>query len=467
MFVGRKYELSVLNKLYNEDSFQLVVMYGRRRVGKTTLMNEFCKNKQHIFFVAQEHNDKMSLESFSQRIFNFFGLKNMPTSFETWEKAFLFLSSNAKEQKIVVILDEFPYIVNSNKSVPSILQNLIDHHLKDTKLFFIICGSSMSFMEKEVLSYRSPLYGRRTAQMLIEPFGYHDVCTNYFKKYSSEDRLIAYGILGGVPQYLQKFKDTDSIGDNIKNVMLRKSSFLLEEPQILLKQELREPALYNSIIEVIAKGASKLNEISTGIKEENDKCAKYIKTLIELDIIKKEIPFGENESSRKSLYSIKDNMFIFWYRFVFENMSLIEQGLTDYLFDEKIEPQINHYMGLIFENVCMQFLKLKNVKRELPFVFEKIGRWWGTNNITRSQEEVDIVVAGGTNMIIGECKWRNEKTDIQVLNRLIEKGNLFRTFEKYYALFSKRGFKDELINFAQNSENILLYSLEDILAVSS
>jgi AAA+ ATPase superfamily predicted ATPase len=335
VFIGRESELSSLNKLYNEDNFQFAVIYGRRRVGKTTLITEFCKDKPNIFFVAEEYNDKIALENFSDKILTYFDMKDFVGRFETWEKAFLYLGKQAKNERLVVVIDEFPYIVNSNKGIPSLLQNLIDHNLKDTKLFLIVCGSSMSFIEKEVLSYKSPLYGRRTAQYIIDPFDFFD-SSKFFPKYSLEDKVKSYGVLGGIPQYLLKFNDSMSIEDNIKEYILSKASYLHEEPKNLLKQELREPALYNSVIEAIAVGASKLNEIATRVGEDTDKCAKYIKTLLELRILKKESPAGEEGTSRKSIYKLQDNLFRFWYRFVFHNVSLVEQEMVDYIYSSII-----------------------------------------------------------------------------------------------------------------------------------
>ncbi|HEY8361880.1 MAG TPA: ATP-binding protein [Tissierellaceae bacterium] len=458
MFIGRKYELETLNRLYNEDRFHFIVIYGRRRVGKTTLLTEFCKDKPSIFFVAEEYNDKIALKSFSDKILSYFGLSGLVSEFESWEKAFLYLAHQAKDKRLIVVIDEFPYIVNSNKSIPSILQNLIDHHLKDTKLFLIICGSAVSFIEKEVLSYKSPLYGRRTAQLIVEPFNFFE-SREFFPRYDFENQVIAYGILGGIPQYLKNFDDTKDIYENIKTKILDKASYLYEEPKLLLRQEVREPALYNSIIEAIANGSSKLNEISTKVGIDTDKCAKYISVLIDLKILDKITPIelkGKNVKSRKSIYKIKDNFFKFWYRFVFSNKALIELGLFDEVIENKIKPFINEFMGEVYEEICMDYLKILNKNRKLPFVFERIGKWWGNNPYKKREEEIDIVAYGKNSIIFGECKWQNTKTDMSVLNNLIEKSVLFDYPEKYYVLFSKSGFTEDLINFAEHNTNVIL-----------
>lgn len=462
MFIGREYELENLNKLYKKNEFQFIVMYGRRRVGKTTLISKFCKDKPAIFYVAEEYNDKMALQSFSDKILEYFDMKDFITTFETWEKAFMFLAKQSKDKQFVVVIDEFPYIANANKTIPSMLQNMIDHHLKETKLFFIICGSSMSFFEKEVLSYKSPLYGRRTAQFKIDSFDFYD-SSKFFTDYSIEEKVKAYGILGGIPQYLLKFNSKVTIEENIKEEILNRTAYLHEEPKNLLKQELREPATYNSIIEAISKGATKINEISTKTGEPSDKCGKYIKTLLELRIVSKETPIGEKESTRKSIYKIEDNLFRFWYRYVFDNVTLIEQEMVDYVYNKKIEPDINAYLGFIFEDICVQFLKKKNRSMELPFVFENIGRWWGNNPIKKRQEEIDILATSKENAIFGECKWKNEVIDINVINSLMEKSSLLNYKNKYYVFFSKSGYSNGVIEYAKNNDNVMLYDLDTIV----
>ncbi|MDK2902009.1 MAG: uncharacterized protein PWR14_913 [Thermosediminibacterales bacterium] len=455
MFIGRKYELGTLNKLYNEDKFHFIVIYGRRRVGKTTLLTEFSKDKPSIFFVAEEYNDKIALDSFSDRILSYFGLGGLVSRFESWEKAFLFLAEQAKDKRLVVVIDEFPYIVNSNKRIPSLLQNLIDHYLKYTKLFLIICGSSVSFIEKEVLGYKSPLYGRRTAQLIVEPFNFFE-SRDFFPNYDFENQVIAYGVLGGIPQYLSNFDDTKDIYENIKTKILDKASYLYEEPKLLLKQEVREPALYNSIIEAIASGSSKLNEISTKVGVDTDKCSKYISTLINLKILEKITPVGLKEKSRKSIYKIKDNFFRFWYRFIFNNKALIEQGLVDEVIEKKIKPFINNFIGTVYEEICIDYLKILNKNKALPFIFEKIGKWWGNNPYKKCEEEIDIIALDEDNIIFGECKWQDRKIDMAVLNVLIEKSALFSYRNKYYVLFSKRGFTGDVINFAEHHSKVFL-----------
>lgn len=464
MFIGREYEIETLNKLYSKEEFEFVVMYGRRRVGKTTLLSEFCNNKPAIFFVAEEYNSNLSLKNFSKQILEYFKMTDYISTFESWEKAFMFLAKQSENKQLVLVMDEFPYLVQSNNTLPSLLQNLIDHHLKATKLFIVICGSSMSFMEKEVLSYKSPLFGRRTAQMLIEPFDFYN-SSKFFPKYSFVERVEAYGVIGGIPQYLEKFNEKYTIEENVKQEILDKSSYLYEEPKNLLKQELREPAVYNSIIEAIATGYTKINEISTKIGEPKDKCAKYLASLNDLHIIIKEIPIMEKENSRKTIYKVNDNLFRFYYNFIFSNKSLIEQHMGSFLYEKKIKPQFAKYLGEIFEKVCIDFLNHQNINGNLPFIFTKIGRWWGNNSKTKTQEEIDIVAIDDSMILFGECKWRNEKIDMDVVNLLMEKGEIstFGKFEKkYYSFFSKSGFTKSVLEYSNAKDNILLFGPQEI-----
>ncbi|KAA0257653.1 ATP-binding protein [Deferribacter autotrophicus] len=460
MFIGRDYELKKLNELYSEDKFHFVVIYGRRRVGKTALLSEFCKRKPSLFFVAEEYSDEIALKNFSRTIFAHFNLKGLG-SFDSWENAFLFLGERAKENRLVVVIDEFQYLVNSNRNIPSTLQKLIDHLLKNTKLFLIVCGSYVSFMEREILGYKSPLYGRRTAQMEIIPFRFFE-STQFFPKISIEEQVYIFSVFGGTPQYLVTFDPEIDLYENIKTKILDKSSYLFEEPKFLLKQELREPSIYNSILESIASGCTKLNEIATKIGIETSKTAKYLKTLIELRIVEQLKPEKIGKSSRSSIYRIKDNFFRFWYRFVFENKGLIEQDMPQYVVENKIKPYMNSYVGLIFEEIAVEYLKILNKQRKLPFIFDRIGKWWGNNPVKKREEEIDIVAYDEENLLVGECKWQNKKVDLPVLNQLIEKSALFDKPNKYYVLFSRSGFTESMIKFAMNNPSVILIGLDDM-----
>ena len=463
VFIGREKEIADLNELYSQDKFQLFVLYGRRRVGKTTLLNEFCKDKETIFYSAEQSNEKLNLEKFSSLVFNFYGENNL-APFSSWTNALSYIGDRQKDKKLVLVIDEFPYLVKKNKALLSELQHLIDHKLTRGNLFIILCGSYMGFMEKEVLGSKSPLFGRRTAQLHMKPFNYQ-TSSKFLNGFSNEEKLELYGAFGGTPLYLQQINNNESFEKNIKRSYLKVTSYLYEEALLLLRQEVQEPGVYSAIIEAIASGYTKANEISTKIGEDSAKCLKYIKTLCELGILHKETPFGEKETSRKTIYGISDFMFRFWYRYVFANRTLIETGAQQAVWLKKIEPDYNGYMGLVFEKVCADYLSDKNAKGELPILFTSIGRWWGTNPVTHGQEEIDLVANDRKDYIFGECKWRNEKLDLSVLRELKTKVEIFSKNRNntYYFLFSKSGFTDAVKNEVKADNSVILVDLSDIM----
>lgn len=460
MFIGRDNELNALNKLYNSGKFEFVVIYGRRRVGKTALISEFSKDKDTIFFTGVETNAKQNLDNFSRCIMEYNTGIAVDSSFSSFQSALEYVFELAKTKRIVLAIDEYPYVARASKSLASTLQFLIDKNKDNSKLFLILCGSSMSYMEDHVLAYKAPLYGRRTAQFKIRPFDFFEAC-RCFTNLSGTDKALAYGIVGGTPQYLMMLDDNLSIEENIKNTHLNPISSIFEEPNNLLKQEVREPAIYNAVITAIATGSSRMNEISSKIDEDTSVCATYIKNLIALGIVKKESPYGE-KSSRKTIYSIEDNMFRFWYRFVPENTSIISRGATDLAY-RRISSELPSYMGGVFEDICRQYLWKLLLEGKCAVNFSDIGRWWGTNPKTRSQEEIDIIGADKDTALFGECKWTNEKADLGVLETLVERSSLFSYKKMHYYLFAKTGFTRGCTERADEMGNVTLVSYEDML----
>ena len=285
MFIGREKELAELENLYQQNRFQLFVLYGRRRVGKTTLLLEFCKDKETVFYSAEQSNEKMNLDKFSNLVFQHYGETTLEP-FSSWENALLYLHNKQTEKPLVLVFDEFPYLAAINPALLSILQHLIDHTLQYGKLFLVLCGSYMGFMEKEVLGAKSPLFGRRTAQLHMKPFDYR-TSVKFLEGFSKEEQLTLYGAFGGTAMYLQQISARKSLKENIQNIFLKPTGYLYEEPLLLLRQEVQEPGVYCAIIEAIAGGASKSNEIATKTGEAPAKCLKYIKTLRELGILER------------------------------------------------------------------------------------------------------------------------------------------------------------------------------------
>ncbi len=462
MFIGREWELDSLNKLYQTDEFEFVVLYGRRRVGKTALINHFIADKPAIYFMGVESNAKQNLENFSASILEYFsGIRSTETSFLSFQAALDTVFQLSLNKRIILAIDEYSYVAKSSKSFASTLQFLIDKYRDNSKLMLILCGSSMSYMEDHVLAYKAPLYGRRTAQMKLPAFSFEETC-RYFTHFTAEEKALAYGIVGGTPQYLLQMNDRISIEENIKNTYLNPTSSLFEEPINLLKQEVREPAIYTAIITAIATGASRMSEISTKVGEDTNVCSIYLKNLVSLGIVQKEIPYGE-KVSKKSIYSIDDNMFRFWYRFVLENTSMIARGATDLVY-KRIEPHLSDYMGKVFEEICKQYLWKLLLSGNSPVEFSSLGRWWGNDPIRKCQTEIDIMGEQDKSAaLFAECKWTNEKVDLPVLETLNERSELFPYPKKHLFLFSKSGFTKGCTAKAKELGNVSLVTFDEIV----
>nr|AGS52198.1 archaeal ATPase [uncultured bacterium contig00052] len=444
MFFGRKSELSELEGIYNSGSFEFVAVYGRRRVGKSTLLEYFAQNKKTVFFRAIEADGKRNLMLFSQAIFE---CAEIPAeaSFESWEAGFEYVKNMANE-RLVLVMDEYPYLAQAEKSISSILQKYCDTAFKKSKLMLILCGSSMSFMENQVLGYKSPIYGRRTAQMKIEPMGYLD-SAKFVPRYSIEQKAIVFGLTGGIPKYLELFDDSVPLKKNIIKNFFSRTGYLYEEPSNLLKQELREPQKYNSIIEAIAVGASKLNDIASKTGLETGAASVYVSSLISLGIVNKESAITEEGNKRKTIYSLADTMFLFWYRHVFGNRFSVISGNAENFYDTEIHPGLQQFMGRVFEKICREYLMIQNSKNKLPFPLTQIGWWRGANPQTRSEEEIDIVGINNkqNSVLLCECKFRNAKTDLSVLKALQEKSFHFANYaNRHFMLFSKSKFASGL-----------------------
>ncbi len=461
MFIGRKKELNKLNELYHTNGFQFPVIYGRRRVGKTALINEFIKDKEAIFFTGIESNTLQNLENLSRSILSCTDSVLENTVFSSFQAALEYVFTVAEKKRIILVIDEYPYIAKASKSFASTLQALIDKNKNTSNLFLILCGSSMSFMENHVLAYKAPLYGRRTAQFKILPFDFFE-SRSYFKNFSDIDMAVVYGIVGGTPQYLLQIDDRLSIEENIKRCFLDPVSPLFEEPNNLIKQEVREPAIYNAIITAIAAGSTKLSEISTKVGEETSACVAYIKNLISLGIVRKETPFAES-SSKKTIYKIDDNLFRFWYRFIPDHIAPINRGFVDSVY-QKISPMISDYMGAVFEDICIQYLWALRAQGKSPIEFTDLGRWWGNDAKNKCEAEIDIMGTDGSeSALFCECKWTNEKVDLNVLNTLIERSQLFHYINVQLFIFAKTGFTKGCIEKSIELDNVTLITFEDIV----
>lgn len=464
MFLGRKQELSIMEDLYKSTRFEFLVLYGRRRIGKTSLLQEFSRKHKTLMYSAQEKNDTLNLLDFSKSVQNYFD-GSFFSDFQNWEVAFDYITKKISEnEKFVLIIDEFPFIAQENPSIKSIIQHTIDRGWKNKNIFLILCGSSVSFMEDEVLAHKSPLYGRSTAHIELKAFDYLE-SAEFFPKYSDIDKLITYGILGGIPCYLEAFDSEKSVKENVENKILKEGSFLKDEPSFLLRQELRETAVYNSILEAIACGATKINDIASKIHEEPQKCSKYLRTLQTIRLVKKTVPCGDDGTSRKTIYKISDNYFQFWYHFLFEHKSYYEILGTRKAAEEIFLPEnLNQHLGRIFEGICLEYMLRLAKKMELPFIPENYGKWWGNNPERKMQDDIDVLLTNKKceRVIICECKFKNEEFDKTDFETMLSRKSIFpHAVEFFFYAFSKNGFT----NWVQENAaayNVKLVSVSDM-----
>ena len=461
MFIGRESELSFLESRFQTQTAQLIVLYGRRRVGKTETLRKFCEGKEHIFYTCTEIPDEQQLAGLSQRL-----LEKNPvagryiTSFQSWEQALLSLKELPQEHKTILVIDEFPYMVKGNSSIPSLLQKLWDEELQHMNIMLILCGSAMSFIEKEILSEKNPLYGRTTGILKLQAMDFYDA-QKFFPNYNIEDKITAYAVLGGRPHYLKQFSDKLSLGENIINNILRRGSILYSEVEFLMHQELRETSVYNTVIEAVALGNTKLNDINQKTQIDKSKLSVYLKNLLELGLLCREFPVDasikEQANAARGLYQITDNFFRFWYAFVFPNLSELEAGDAEGIYYYVVQPQLERYTSYTFESICQQYLRRQNRKRLLPFYFTKIGRWWNKT------DEIDIMATDyqKTQLLLGECKYKHGLTDVKDLKHFQNKLALADK-EVHYYFFSKSGYTKQAAEYAEQAA-IKLLTMKDLL----
>ena len=451
-FIDREKELETLNKEYKKDN-SFVVLYGRRRVGKTTLIKEFIKDKKVFYFFADKQNENLQIERFKNQISEYFKdefLKKI--EIKDWDTLFDYLLTKISNEKFIFIIDEFQYLCMINKDFSSIFQRIYDKKLKDKNIMIILCGSLISMMYSETLAYESPLYGRRTAQIKLQPikFKYY---SKFFKNKSIQNLIELYSITGGVPKYILSLDRDKSALYNIENNIFDKNNYLYSEPKFLLQEEVNDLSRYFSILNAISIGHTKMSAISSYLQINAGGLSPYISKLIDLDILEKEVPITENiENTKKVLYKIKDNYLKFWFSYVYPYQSYLEIENLTYI-KNKIENEFDLYVSKIYEDLARE-----SIWENIEFPLFKVGRWWDKNT------EIDIVGLGEDNKIIfGECKYSKKSIDLNVLKELKDKSKKViwnnDKREEYYILFSKSGFSEDLIELAKKENNIVLKKL--------
>ena len=441
-FVGRNPELALLEKLYNSKKFEMLIMHGRRRVGKSYLLGHFAKlhRKNTVYFTGDKSSEKTNVQTFCDELNKVLHAGDFVNSFEKWSDVYSFLKNTEISERLVIIIDEFTYLYNSNPAYDSGLQIAIDTILRKKNIFLILCGSEVSVIEDIIDNSSKPLYGRKTAEIKLMPFSYKDARA-FFPNYSNEEVITVYSIAGGIPFYLSLFDSRCSIKENIVTHCLSTTGVLFNEIETLLRMELKETYFYKNIMLAINAGASTFNLIKDKVGEEPAKVAKYLNVLCNLGFIKKENPCGQKQNSRNTLYSIYDNYFAFYFMFIFKKQNMLNGLISPELFYEReiTKEKLNTFIGHRFEGVCESYLKDLFYNGKMPFFAENLGRWWGNNPVLKKQEEIDILAIDDENALFCECKYTSEKFDEKQLKDLEDSSLCINREKKYFMIFSKNG----------------------------
>lgn len=469
-FIGRKNELHTLNTEYNRNS-SFVVIYGRRRVGKTTLIKEFLKNKTAFYYLATEELESQSMKRLANVIAR--TTKNtllQKIEFTDWLDLFQLIADYKPEEKKVLVIDEFLYLVRTNSAFPSILQNAWDEFLKDSNVMLILSGSLIGMMQKHALSYDSPLYGRRTAQMRLTPLSFTSIYET--QNLPFEQAVEQFALTGGVPKYLEFFEDGRPLEEQLKDAVFSKNGFLYEEPNFLLKSESLTAVNYFSIIKTIADGNHKLGKIASALGQESSSLTPYLSTLSDLGFIEKRTPITEKnpEKSRKGLYFIADNFLRFWFCYVYPYKGELELDNMQIVLDEIHKDFKEKFVAFAYEDICKDIFAKLCSNNAISFVPSRIGSYW--LNDYDGDTEIDVMSVDHQNkqVFAGECKYHTKPVDASVYFALKEKvdnaAEIRKSFPKYniiYGLFSKSGFTKRMLDIAKENPNILLIHEDHLL----
>ncbi|MBD3823350.1 MAG: ATP-binding protein [Epsilonproteobacteria bacterium] len=418
MFINRIKELESFEEEYAKKSSSFSVVYGRRRVGKTALISEFIKNKPHIYLYITLSELDSQVEAFGREIKRFVpeAMKNY-LNFKSFEEGIEFLSTLELKQKLILVIDEYQYLASKDSAFSSKLQKLWDMKLQSCNIYLILCGSVLSMMQSEVLSYDAPLYGRRTSQFHIKPIKFAHI-KEFLPTLDKLTQMLVFSSFGTIPKYLNEYDQTLSFKQNVEKKILNKNSYLYSEGNFLLKDEINDPASYFGILKSIANGNRKIGTIASSLGVNSSYLSKYMLKLIELDIVQKEIPITQTNPSKSKfgLYKIKDKFLNFWFYYVYKNYNYLEIEQTKTVLDE-IELNFNDkFVSFAFEDYVLEDI-VQNPQKYCDFIPNKIGRWWD------NKQEIDIVAFDDKNILFIECKWQNKVNREEVKNRLIAKAS--------------------------------------------
>jgi hypothetical protein len=408
-----------------------------------------------MYFLAAQEAEHRQREKFIDQVAAFFD--DRTPRIDGWDEAFDYLGEKLQSEAVVVVIDEFPYLVAENDSVPSYVQGFVDEQLQETDSMLILCGSSVSTMESAVLGHKSPLYGRRTGQLDVQSFSFQQA--RAVIDYESVDAIRSYAITGGTPMYLTLFDYGRSLAENVRSQVLSPSAVLYNEPEFLLRTELRNPARYVSILEAVAMGHTTPNEISGATGIDAGPLSKYLQTLRQLRLIDREVPVtASGKKSKRSRYRVADEFLRFWFRYVEPNRSSIEEA-PDIVYDGTIAPDLPMHVATTFEDVCKEAV-WEGIRRGEFEPYSEVGRWW------YKKDEIDIVglAPNDDRILFAECKWTSDPVGTALVEDLQTKAGNVRwgpdEREECFALFSKSGFVEGLAD--QLDEHWSLWSLTEI-----
>ena len=460
IFIDREAEFQALEREYAREGSSFVVVYGRRRVGKTELISRFIRNRRSLYYLATEEPELQNLGSFQSVAADFLQSDLLRAArILRWEDVFREIARTCgpTDERAVIVIDEFQYLGRANPAYPSIFQRIWDTMLKDANVMLVLCGSLISLMRNQVLSEESPLYGRRTAQIRMGqiPFSRY---REFLLGRSTRELVERYAVTGGVPKYIELFEDEKDVYSAISANVLGRSGFLYDEPNFLLQREVPDVGTYFALIRAVAGGAHRPSEISRSFGVRQTSLGKYLKTLIDLDVLERQVPVTESnpDKSKKSLYRIKDNFLQFWFRFVLPNLSYLETGRTAVVEKRIREHFIDGHVAYVYVDVCRERLWGLVDSGELGFVPERVGRW------RSGSDEIDVVglSASEGRAVWGECKFWKDPVGANVLRALEEKAARV-PWERdrrtdAFALFSASGFTDELREIAAARGDVVL-----------
>jgi AAA+ ATPase superfamily predicted ATPase len=467
VFVGRSQELTVLEDAYATGTFQMVVVYGRRRVGKSTLLRRFVADKPDVrFFQARETIAVENLRALSAVILGQDEADQTLPSYSTFEAALDNAFRYAESHRIVLVIDEYPYLAQSYPGISSLLQNLIDRCKGSSHMMLVLCGSSMSFMEHQVLGSKSPLYGRRTAQLKVKPFDAFDSAA-MLAPADAVRSVELYSLVGGVPLYLEQLDGSKSTEWNLANRILGLSRYLYAEPENYLSQEVRTPALYNAVISSVARGCTRPVDIKNDTGLSSSAVAGYLKSLEELGVIERIAPVGD-ANRKHARYRICDQLFLAHFSLIARYAELVERGMERQAAERIVRRDLSTYVGHAFEDVSRQWLTRQMTSGDVPVLPLEVGRWWGTDPRRREMVDVDVAAVGlDGELVAGECKWEARPTGSDVLGTLANRaelvcGGVSRTL---LFLFSKSGFTDECKAAALRRGNVRLVTVDEMFGL--